>query len=100
MIVEHEFPEDLIQFDMSKFDIILGMDWLTVFGENLGYRDLKVTIKNQEGQQVCFYGERLEKEYSIVSIMKASKLLRHGCIGYLCYAIEVKKEEIKIEDIL
>jgi len=26
VITEHKFPRDLIQFDMSEFDIILGMD--------------------------------------------------------------------------
>ena len=32
--------------------------------------------------------------------MKASKLLRQGRIRYLCYATEVKEDEIKIENIL
>jgi len=31
--------------------------------------------------------------------MKASEMLRQGCIGYLCYGTEIKEEEIKIEDI-
>jgi len=26
VIAEHEFPVDLLQFNMSEFDIILGMD--------------------------------------------------------------------------
>lgn len=46
VIAEHEFPGDLVQFDMSEFDIILGMDWLTVHGETIDCRDLKVTLKN------------------------------------------------------
>ena len=29
VIADYEFPGDFIQFDMSEFDIILGMDWLT-----------------------------------------------------------------------
>jgi len=32
--------------------------------------------------------------------MKASKMLRQGCVGYLCYATEVKEEEKKIGNIL
>ena len=35
----------------------------------------------------------------MISIVKARKLLRQGCVGYLCYAMEVKEEEMKIEDI-
>jgi len=60
VIVEHEFLEDLIQFDMSEFNIILGMDWLTVYGEDINSKDLKVTLKDLEGREVCFLGERLK----------------------------------------
>ena len=72
VIVEHEFPRDLIQFDMSEFDIILKMDWLTVYGTSIDCKDLKVILKDTEGREVCFYGGRVRKEYSIISIMKAS----------------------------
>ena len=75
------------------------MDWFTVYGANIGGKDLKITLRDAEGREVCFYGERLRKECSIISIIRASKMLRQGCIGYLCYATKVKEEEIKIEDI-
>ena len=39
-------------------------------------KDLKVTLKDTEGREVCFDGERLRKECSIILIMKASKMLR------------------------
>jgi len=75
------------------------MDWFTVYGANIGGKDLKITLRDAEGREVCFYGERLRKECSIISIIRASKMLRQGCIGYLCYATEIKEKEIKIEDI-
>ena len=76
VIAEHEFPKDLIWFDMSEFDIILEMDWLTTREANIAFRNLMVTLKNEEGQEVCFYGERFGKKYTIISIMKVGKLLR------------------------
>jgi len=48
---------------------------------------------------VCFHGEKFRKDPHVISIMKARKLLRQRCVGYLCYATEVKGEEMKIEDI-
>ena len=33
----------------------------------------------------------------MISIVKESKLLRQGCVGYWCYEIEGKKEEVKIK---
>ena len=31
--------------------------------------------------------------------MKACKMLRRECVGYWCYRLEVKEEEIKVEDL-
>ena len=72
---------------------------MIAYGAKIDCKHLKVTLKDPEGREVCFYDKRLGKEYSIILIMEASKLLRQGCIWYLCYATEVKKEEIKTEDI-
>jgi len=44
VIAEHEFPENLIHFDMAEFDIILGIDWFTAHGANIDYKDLKVIL--------------------------------------------------------
>jgi len=36
------FSVDLIQFALSDFDIILGMNWLHIYGAKIDYEDLKV----------------------------------------------------------
>ena len=72
---------------------------MTVYGPNIDCRNPKVILKNEKGPEVCLFEERLRKEHSTILIMKASKLLRQWCIGYLCYATEVKEEEVKIENI-
>jgi len=98
MIDEHVFPKNLMQFDMSKFNIILGMDYLTIHVVSIDYKDLKPTSSDEESREICFYGERNGKRYPINSIMKASKLLKQGSIGFLCYSTNVE-EGMKIEDI-
>jgi len=45
---------------------------LTAYEANINGKDLKVTLKGLDGREVCFCGERLGKEYSIVLIVKAS----------------------------
>jgi len=72
---------------------------LTTHGVNIDCRYLNAILKDQEDRELCSYGERLGKEYSVILIVKASKLLRQGCIEYLSYDTEVKEEEMKIEDI-
>jgi len=36
----------------------------------------------------------------LISTIKASKLLRQGYIGYWCYAMEVKEDKVRVENIL
>jgi len=99
LIGEHRFPGDLIQFDLSEFDVILGMNWLTSHGEHIDCKALKVILKDSKGRKVYFCGERTKKENRIISTMKAGRMLRKGCVGYWCYALEVKEEEVRVEDI-
>ena len=61
VIAEHEFFGDLIQFHMSEFDIILGIDWLTVYGANIDYKDLKVTLKDPEGREYVSLGKDIRR---------------------------------------
>jgi len=48
---------------------------------------------------VCFYRQREEESYPLISPIKASKLLCQGCIGYLCYAIDSQIKEENAENI-
>ena len=76
------FPVDSIQFDLFDFDIILGMNWLHTYGAQINCKDLKVILKDENGRKVCFYRQREAKSCSLISAMKASKLLCQGCMGY------------------
>jgi len=73
---------DLIQFNLSDFDIILGINWLHTYGAKIDCEDLKVILKGEKGREVCFYGQRKEKSCSLIFAMKASKLLCQECIRY------------------
>jgi len=75
------------------------MNRLHSYGGKFDCKDLKVTLKDEKGREVCFYVQREETPRFIISTMKASKLLCQSCIGYWCYAIETKAKEEKAEDI-
>ena len=40
--------------DMSEFDVILGMDWLTAYGVVIDYERRSVTAYTQDGTRVVF----------------------------------------------
>ena len=47
---------DLRIMDMSEFDVILGMDWLTVYKVVIDCERRRVTAYTQDGTRVVFQG--------------------------------------------
>ena len=47
---------DLRILDMSEFDVILGMDWLTVYKVVIDFERRRVTAYTQDGTRVVFHG--------------------------------------------
>ena len=44
--------------DMSEFDVILGMDWLTAHRVVIDYESRRVTAYTQDGIRVTFQGDK------------------------------------------
>ena len=49
---------DLRIMDMSEFDVILGMDWLTAYRVVIDYEHRRVTTFTQDGTRVVFMGDK------------------------------------------
>ena len=49
---------DLRIMDMSKFDVILGMDWLTTYRVVIDCERRRVTTYTQNGTRVVFQGDK------------------------------------------
>ena len=49
---------DLRIMDMSEFDVILGMDWLTAYRVVIDYERRRVTAYMQDGTRVVFQGDK------------------------------------------
>ena len=47
---------DLRIMDMSEFDVILGMDWMTVYKVVIDFERRRVTAYTQDGTRVVFQG--------------------------------------------
>jgi len=82
MIRERRLLGDLIQFDLSEFNVILGMNWLTTHRARIDYKEPKVILRDLMGRNVYFYGKRAKKENRLILAMKACKMLRKGCVSY------------------
>ena len=49
---------DLRVMDMSEFDVILGMDWLTAYRVAIDCERRRVTSYTQDGTRVVFQGDK------------------------------------------
>ena len=49
---------DMRIMDMSEFDVILGMDWLTTYRVVIDCERRRVTVYTQDGTRVVFQGDK------------------------------------------
>ena len=62
---------DLRIMDMSEFDVIFGMDWLTVYKVVIDCKRRRVTDYTQDGTRVVFQGGKhdiLPRQYTSPSV--------------------------------
>ncbi|XP_073137945.1 uncharacterized protein [Henckelia pumila] len=78
---------DLVVLPLTGFDLILGMDWLSVNGVVIDFRQRTVAVKPEEGDQFIFYASPSSEISSVISYTCARKLLRRGCQGFLASVV-------------
>jgi len=72
-------PADIVVLDLTNFDVILGMDWLSAHGATLDCRDKVVRFRGQDGSKVVFRGDKRGMPRGLISALQARRLLRRGC---------------------
>ena len=91
---------DLIILEMHDYDVILGIDWLSKHYGKIDCKKNEVTFRPPQKKSFAFKGECKEKKMSIISALKAARLLNGGCEGYLAsVVIEIEEQRPKLEDI-
>lgn len=100
-IGDQELFADSILLQMSKFNLILGIDWLASYHASVDCYSKITTFQILRQKQFQFRGIN---EYScsshISTIWASYHLLRKGCWVYLAHVSEVHKEEQTLEIIL
>ena len=95
----HDILGNLILLDIHDFDVVLGIDWLSRHQATVDCYRKEVRFYRPRETEVVFYGLRKTLPNSIMTAMKASKMLRKSYQGYLAYAIEVRDSGSRLEDI-
>ena len=87
-IAGRELPVDLMVLEMVDYDVILGMDWLSKYNATIFCRRKKVVFQPSEGEIFEYKGTPRGSKWLAVSIVKASKMLIKGCVGYFASIVD------------
>ncbi|XP_073154229.1 uncharacterized protein [Henckelia pumila] len=79
----HSIRADLVVLSMTGFDLILGMDWLTVNGASIDFRRRTVSVKPPEGESFIFFASQSSSASHVISFVHERKLLRGVARGFL-----------------
>ncbi|XP_073129391.1 uncharacterized protein [Henckelia pumila] len=96
----HELLADLIILNMSDFDVIFGMDWLSRYEATIDCKRRTVSLKTKDGEPFLFHTTPKHNSSLLISVGKAWQLLNKGCAGFL--AIVTCNQELprpKLEDV-
>ena len=55
---DHQFVFDFIMLDMSGFDLILGMDWISSVHAHIDFYWRRVRLFSPEGLPFCVHGDQ------------------------------------------
>ncbi|KAA3477004.1 Gag-Pol polyprotein [Gossypium australe] len=85
------FPADLMLLPFDEFDVILGMDWLTL------HDAVTIELKCQNSEILRIESDESNELPVVTSSMSAKKCVRIGREAYLAYVLDTKVFESKIE---
>jgi len=98
-IYEHEFLADLYKFELTDFDIILGMHWLAKYKAQINCPKQRITLRGPNGEKIVHKAKVSKSVVKLITAMKAHKLLGRGCEGFLCNVVETEATELSLKNI-
>ncbi|KAA3487298.1 Gag-Pol polyprotein [Gossypium australe] len=90
------FSADLMLLPFAEFDVILGMDWLTLHDTIVNCRRKTIELKCQDNEIFRIESSELP---AMISSMSAQKCVRKSCEAYLAYVLDIKVSDSKIESV-
>jgi hypothetical protein len=79
----HVMPANLVIFEKSGFDMILGMDWLSMYHACVDCFCKEVVFRPPGAAEFEIQGNKGFNLPKLVSAMQATRLLKQGCSGFL-----------------
>ncbi|XP_021986371.1 uncharacterized protein LOC110882730 [Helianthus annuus] len=94
----HSFSLSLLPMKLAGFDIVIGMDWLSLNQAQISGDKKQVIIKTPYGESIIIQGDTQYGLPDQVSMLKASKCSKKCCVIYMAQ-VTIDEPKPKIEDI-
>ncbi|MGG6561057.1 UNVERIFIED_CONTAM: hypothetical protein C3O89_18170, partial [Clostridioides difficile] len=93
------FPADLMLLPFDEFDVILGLDWLTMHDAVVNCKSKTIDLRCANNEIIRVESTDLKGLPAVISAMLAQKYVRKGCEAYLAYVLDDKESEKKPESV-
>ncbi|KAD4385909.1 hypothetical protein E3N88_26078 [Mikania micrantha] len=93
-----DFAIELIPMMLGEFDVVVGMDWLSLNQANIVCNRKVVQLISPSGKELSIQGER-RCGAVLCSLAKVMKYMNNGGKSFLAYVVDVDKEVKKLEDV-
>ncbi|XP_021775563.1 uncharacterized protein LOC110739413 [Chenopodium quinoa] len=88
------FPYDLIEFGLSDFDLILGVDWFSKYNVEISCRSQKAKMVTSGNELVTYWMNGKTKCPRLISVLKLAKYMKKGHPVYLCSVRNMDHEQV------
>ncbi|XP_070017389.1 uncharacterized protein [Nicotiana sylvestris] len=91
---------DLLLLSIVDFDVIFGMDWLSLCHAILDCHAKKIMLAMPGLPQIEWRGLSDYVPNRVISFLKAQRMVRKGCLSYLAFIRDVSTETPTIDSVL
>ncbi|XP_070054991.1 uncharacterized protein [Nicotiana tomentosiformis] len=95
----YETRADLLLLDMTDFEVILGMDWLSRYHAILDCPAKTVNFVMPELPRLEWKGSSVSASSRVISFLKARYIVEKGCLYYLAYIWDTTAETTTIDSV-
>ncbi|KAJ9560990.1 hypothetical protein OSB04_006150 [Centaurea solstitialis] len=92
-------PVVLRLIPMESLDVVLGWDWMIRNKVKIDCEQKMVRIKLPDGRTAVVYGTKRNRSTSLISVIKANRCIRKGCIWFMAYVVDSEKNKLEVKDV-
>ena len=89
----------LILLEMSDFDVILGIDWLSNHRASMDCFTKKIIFKKLGYPELKFESDKRILPMCVISVLEAKRLLHKDCEAYLAHVIDKSSFEVTLDNV-